>query len=154
MHRRLARLLSVAAAPALALALAAPGSAAPARFPDLVPLPDASSPEGISAGPGSSCFAGSRADGSSYRGDVRTGRARCSWPARTAAPRSACSPTSRAACCGSPGGTNGTVTAYDATTGELVVRSAVPAGRAALPQRRRGHHGRGLREVVRVATGG
>ena len=130
MHRQIARLLSVAAAPALALALAAPGAAAPARFPDLVPLPDASSPEGISAGPGSSFFAGSLADGSIYRGDVRTGRGAVLVPGEPGGSAVGLQFHKPTGLLWVAGGTTGTVTAYDASTGERVVRYQVPAGAA------------------------
>lgn len=42
-------------------------------FPDLIPLPNGFAPEGVVAGYGTDVYAGSLADGSIYRADVRTG---------------------------------------------------------------------------------
>jgi streptogramin lyase len=52
-------------------ALAATASARP--FPETIPLPNGWQPEGIATGKGNSFYAGSRATGSIYRGDLRTG---------------------------------------------------------------------------------
>ncbi len=54
--------------------LIAPGSAAASRqFPDVIDLPAGYFPEGIAVGAGSSFYVGSLADGSVYKGDLRTG---------------------------------------------------------------------------------
>ena len=42
-------------------------------FPDLIPLPNGFSPEGITSGSGTDFFVGSLADGSIYKGDYRDG---------------------------------------------------------------------------------
>ena len=42
-------------------------------FPDVLPLPDGFQPEGIVAGDGNDFYVGSLADGSIYKGDLRTG---------------------------------------------------------------------------------
>lgn len=44
-----------------------------ASYPELLPLPNGFSPEGIVAGSGSDFYVGSLADGSIYKGDFRTG---------------------------------------------------------------------------------
>lgn len=49
------------------------GTAAAQPFPDIIPIPTGSFPEGIATGAGTSIYAGSRADGSVWMGDVRTG---------------------------------------------------------------------------------
>ncbi len=51
--------------------VAAPAGAG--QFPDEIGLPDGYFPEGIAMGPGTTFFIGSLADGTVYRGDVRTG---------------------------------------------------------------------------------
>jgi sugar lactone lactonase YvrE len=59
---------------AAAFALAPMGSAtAAAPFPDTIALPNGWLPEGIATGAGTSIYSGSRADGSIWRGDLRTG---------------------------------------------------------------------------------
>ena len=60
---------------ALATVLAAGtlSGAAAAAFPDTLPLPDGWLPEGIATGTGTTIYAGSRADGSIWKGDLRTG---------------------------------------------------------------------------------
>jgi hypothetical protein len=61
-------------ATALLAAVVAPAAlAGPASFPDRLDLPDGFRPEGISAGPGTTFYVGSLADGAIWRGDVRTG---------------------------------------------------------------------------------
>ncbi len=66
-------------APHLALASSSDGEAAPIlgkrgnAFADVIPLPDGFQPEGIATGRGSTFYVGSLADGSIYRGDLRTG---------------------------------------------------------------------------------
>src|SRR5688572_3609074 len=60
---------------ALATVLAAStmSGAAAATFPDTIPLPDGWLPEGIETGTGTTIYSGSRADGSIWKGDLRTG---------------------------------------------------------------------------------
>jgi sugar lactone lactonase YvrE len=61
---------------ALAALLACTGvfpASAQAVYPDVVPLPDGWLPEGIAIGRGHTFYSGSRASGSIYRGDLRTG---------------------------------------------------------------------------------
>jgi sugar lactone lactonase YvrE len=56
-----------------AIGAATPGNGSRKAFPDLIPLPNGFRPEGIVAGRGTEFFVGSLADGSVYRGDLRTG---------------------------------------------------------------------------------
>jgi hypothetical protein len=60
---------------ALATVLAAGtmSGAAAAVFPDTLPLPNGWLPEGIATGTGTTIYSGSRADGSIWKGDLRTG---------------------------------------------------------------------------------
>ena len=58
---------------AAVLALAPMGTALAEQFPDTVPLPNGWLPEGIATGMGTTIYAGSRADGSVWKGDLRTG---------------------------------------------------------------------------------
>lgn len=58
---------------ATALALGPAAAAAGSAFPDRLPLPDGWLPEGIATGTGTTIYSGSRADGSVWRGDLRTG---------------------------------------------------------------------------------
>lgn len=64
--------LTIAVVIALALA-AAPVGARGSAFPEEIPLPDGFQPEGIAVGRGTAVFAGSLADGTIWRGDLRTG---------------------------------------------------------------------------------
>lgn len=48
-------------------------SAAPKPFPDVIPIPDNFSPEGITVGEGTDFYVGSLVDGAIYRGDLRSG---------------------------------------------------------------------------------
>jgi sugar lactone lactonase YvrE len=58
---------------AAVFALAPMGTALAEQFPDTVPLPNGWLPEGIATGTGTTIYAGSRADGSIWKGDLRTG---------------------------------------------------------------------------------
>lgn len=58
---------------ALALAVVATPAAAASQFPHEIDLPAGFFPEGIAVGKGSTFYVGSLADGSVYRGDLRTG---------------------------------------------------------------------------------
>ena len=64
--------VALAVAGLLALAIAAPGLAA-APGPSQIDLPDGWSPEGITAGPGTTVFVGSLSASGIYQADVRTG---------------------------------------------------------------------------------
>lgn len=64
--------LTIAVVIALALAAAPVGARGPA-FPEEIPLPDGFQPEGIAVGRGTAVFTGSLADGTIWRGDLRTG---------------------------------------------------------------------------------
>jgi DNA-binding beta-propeller fold protein YncE len=57
-----------------ATTLLASAALATAPFPETFPVPTGSMPEGIASGKGTTLYVGSRADGSVYRADARTGR--------------------------------------------------------------------------------
>jgi DNA-binding beta-propeller fold protein YncE len=79
-----------------------------------------SSPEGISAGPGTTFFAGSRADGAVYVGDVRERTVRPLVPRRTGAVAVGLLYDAATKRIWVAGGATGTVTAYDSRTGRLL----------------------------------
>ena len=62
--------------------LLASAALAAAPFPQTIPLPVAFEPEGIATGKGTTFYAGSRADGSVYSGDLRTGTGAVLVPAQ------------------------------------------------------------------------
>lgn len=64
----------VTTALAAVFAVAPMGAASAAHFPDTLPLPDGWRAEGIATGTGTTVYAGSLADGSIWRGDLRTGQ--------------------------------------------------------------------------------
>lgn len=66
-------LLTVVAMLALLTVPAQAKNHASSQFPDVIELPDGWFPEGIAVGRGSTFFVGSLADGSIYKGDLRTG---------------------------------------------------------------------------------
>ncbi len=118
-------------APALALVPAAPGLAAkpgPTPFPDTVTLPDRSAPEGIAGGPGTTFFAGSRADGSIVRGDLRTGERTTLVPGEPGGVAVGMQYDPSTGLLWVAGGPTGRITAYDGRTGRLVARYTAPAG--------------------------
>lgn len=55
------------------LLTAIPAGASSHTFPDVIPLPDGFQPEGVTVGTGHEIYAGSLANGSIYRADLRTG---------------------------------------------------------------------------------
>jgi DNA-binding beta-propeller fold protein YncE len=57
----------------IAATLLASAALAAAPFPETFPVPPGSQPEGIASGQGTTLYVGSRADGSVYRADARTG---------------------------------------------------------------------------------
>ena len=67
------RRVVVIAALTAAFAVVPMGTAAADQFPDTVPLPNGWQPEGIATGTGTTVYAGSLADGSVWKGDLRTG---------------------------------------------------------------------------------
>jgi hypothetical protein len=62
--------------------LASAALATAPSFPETFPVPQGSQPEGIASGKGTTLYVGSRADGSVYRADARTGRGEVLVPGR------------------------------------------------------------------------
>lgn len=114
------------AAPVDAAQQDARGHGRPGDRPGTVPLPDNSSPEGIAGGPGSTFFAGSRADGSIYRGDLRTGKGANLVAGRVGAVAVGMQYDARTRLLWVAGGATGTVTAYDGRTGRRVATYSTP----------------------------
>ena len=96
-------------------AVAAPGGS----FPAIVHLPDGFRPEGVVTGHGHTIYAGSLADGSIYRADLRTGEGDIlvAGPGRSAVGLGF---DERANHLFVSGGASGTATVYDAATGSQV----------------------------------
>jgi len=68
-----ARVAVTTTALAAVLALAPMGPASADHFADTIPLPNGWQPEGIATGTGTTVYSGSLADGSIWKGDLRTG---------------------------------------------------------------------------------
>jgi len=120
-------------APSSATAADHPGAGRPAAaaacraaFPDVVPLRTGSLPEGIAAGRGTTFYAGSRADGSVVRGDLRTGRSSVLVPGVAGRVAVGMVYDARTDRLWVAGGATGSVTAYDGTTGAELGRWVVP----------------------------
>ena len=105
------------AAAALALVLAPLSPAGAADRPDTISLVTGSSPEGISAGPGTTFFAGSREDGAVYVGDVRRATVRQLVPGREGEIAVGLLYDAATKRIWVAGGTTGDITAYDSRTG-------------------------------------
>ena len=116
------------AAPTAATAADRPAPAAACRvaIPDVVPLRTGSLPEGIAAGRGTTFYAGSRADGSIVRGDLRTGRSAVLVPGVAGRVAVGMVYDARHDRLWVAGGATGSVTAYDGTTGAELGRWVVP----------------------------
>jgi len=114
-----------AAVAALALALAPLTPVAAADRPDTISLVTGSSPEGITAGPGTTFFAGARADGAVYAGDVRRRTVRELVPGQAGAVAVGLLYDAATKRIWVAGGTTGTVTAYDSRTGRLLFSADV-----------------------------
>jgi len=119
-------LLLTAPSSATAAERPAPAAACHASFPDVVPLRTGSLPEGIAAGRGTTFYAGSRADGSIVRGDLRTGRSSVLVPGVAGRIAVGLVYDARTDRLWVAGGTTGSVTAYDGTTGAELGRWLVP----------------------------
>lgn len=115
--------------PAAALALVPLTSAGAADRPEIIPLVTGSSPEGISAGPGTSFFAGARADGAVYRGDVLTGELTELVAGQTGEIAVGLLYDAASKRLWVAGGTTGDVTAYDPDTGEVLFTANAGPGR-------------------------
>lgn len=126
----------VALLAALVLGLLGAGGAAattaekvPERpFPQRIELPDGFFPEGITTGRGTTVYVGSLADGSVWRGDVRTGEGEVLVPGREGGTAAGLDYDRRSDRIWVAGGPLGTLTAYDASTGALLETYTFGAG--------------------------
>ena len=107
--------------PLVGLAALGTGTAAAASpvYPEVIPLPDGSRPEGIVTGTGSEFFVGSLADGSIYRGDYRTGAGGILVEG-DGGPSVGLSYDARNDALFVAGGSTGMASVYDASTGETL----------------------------------
>lgn len=117
--------------PALALALAplARAAASPEDGPDTISLVTGSMPEGISAGPGETFYAGARSNGAVYVGNTRNGKLRTLVPGRQGEVAVGLLYDEATKRLWVAGGSSGDVTAYDARSGREVFTAALGAGR-------------------------
>jgi hypothetical protein len=88
---------------------------AAAPFPETIPVPVGSSPEGIATGKGTTFYVGSRANGSVYSGSLRTGAGAVLVPAQ--AGRQSFGLKARGGRLYVAGGPTGSIYVYDARTG-------------------------------------
>jgi sugar lactone lactonase YvrE len=106
-----------------------PATAHHPRFPARIELPDGFRPEGITTGRGTTVYVGSLADGSIWRGNVRTGKGKVfirGADGKVAVGVDYERGRNRLWVAGGP---TGTVTAYDASTGDLLAQyNAAPGG--------------------------
>ncbi|WP_090033247.1 hypothetical protein [Cellulomonas marina] len=112
----------------LALVATVPTGAAaapPETFPQRVALPLGFQPEGIDAGPGTTFYVGSLADGSLYRGDLRTGEGAVLVEGAGAPAVGVLYEAGRDRLW-MAGGASGEVRAYDASSGELLALYSFP----------------------------
>jgi hypothetical protein len=89
-----------------------------APFPETIPVPAGSDPEGIATGKGTTFYVGSRQDGSVYSGSLRTGEGEILVPAQEG--REAYGLKARGGKLYVAGGPTGFIYVYDARTGENV----------------------------------
>jgi hypothetical protein len=105
------------------MALVIPAGARSSSFPEVIPLPDGITPEGIATGNGTEFFTGSLSAGVIYKGDLRTGEGSFINEAGDfAGPRSALGMKhdSRSDALWVAGGPTGEAYLYDSDTGETI----------------------------------
>jgi sugar lactone lactonase YvrE len=117
------RILTVAA---LACAAITAAPAAAGSFPETIPLPPGWQPEGIAIGHGKTVYAGSRATGAIWKGDLRSGRGSVLVPPREGGAALGMKVDRRGRLFVAGGGT-GTASVYDARNGRLLARYALTA---------------------------
>lgn len=92
----------------------------PAGFPTRIDLPNGWAPEGVTAGRGTTVFAGSLVDGAIWKGDVRTGRGGLLVPGVAGNVAVGVEYEARTNRLWVAGGPTGAVRVYDATSGMLL----------------------------------
>jgi sugar lactone lactonase YvrE len=118
----------VMAVMALAVLLVGPGAVVGALdFPSSIALPDGFQPEGVTMGVGTTIYAGSRADGSIYQADVRTGEGGLFAPG-PGTPTLGLAFDQRTGLLFAAGGTGGDARIYDTNTGTLLATIQLALG--------------------------
>lgn len=117
-----------AALTALALAVSPLSAVSAAPRPDTLSLSPVTSPEGISAGPGTTFFVGDREGGDVYVGDVRGGGLRTLVAGRDGAIAVGLLHDPATGRVWVAGGTTGTITAYDDRTGDQLFTAQTGGG--------------------------
>lgn len=118
------------AAALCATAVTSPTAAsADPRYPSTIALPTGSMPEGISAGPRDTFFAGARTDGAVYVGNAKNGTLRTLVPGREGEIAVGLLHDAATSRLWVAGGTTGDVTAYDARSGRVLFTANVPGNR-------------------------
>lgn len=110
-------------------ALVTPAAAAPRSVPDTIPLVTGSMPEGISAGPRATFFAGARSNGAVYVGNTRNGTLRTLVPGREGEIAVGLLFDEATRRVWVAGGSTGDVTAYDARSGRTLFTVNTGTGR-------------------------
>jgi hypothetical protein len=113
---------------ALALAVAPLSPVAADHRPDTLSLAPVTSPEGISEGPGTTFFVGDREGGDVYVGDARGGALRTLVAGRAGAVAVGLLYDARTKRVWVAGGPTGTITAYDARSGEQLFSARTGGG--------------------------
>jgi sugar lactone lactonase YvrE len=121
------RLTTVTVVLLTSLALMGPAVGAP-TFPDRIPVPDGSFPEGIAVGHGHDFYVGSLLDGAIYKGDLRTGEGAVLAPGSDGRVVAGLAFDRRSGLVWGVGFDQGTgaVLAFDGVSGELVHAISVP----------------------------
>lgn len=96
---------------------------------ELVPLPAGSQPEGITSGLGATFYAGARTDGAISRGNLRTGRVSTLVPGQTGRVAVGMEYDEGTGILWVAGGATGSITGYDGSNGQELVRYVVPGAR-------------------------
>jgi sugar lactone lactonase YvrE len=124
--RRLMTLTAVMLATTLLLAPSAPATA----YPDTIPVPSGSYPEGVTIGLGHQLYVSSLLDGSIYRADLRTGEGEVFAPGAEGRITAGLYHDARSGlvwAAGLDGGASAVI-AFDGTTGDVAVVVPVPQG--------------------------
>lgn len=130
MSRTTARsLLALLPAVALVVVPVTPAAAERKDRSEVIPLVTGSMPEGISAGPRDTFFAGARSDGAVYVGNTRNGKLRTLVPGRTGEVAVGLLYDAASARLWVAGGSTGDVTAYDARSGRELFTAELGPGR-------------------------
>ncbi|WP_193616559.1 superoxide dismutase [Goekera deserti] len=120
MRRPATALLATVASVALTSVLLATPASAGTRLPETVPLPAGFQPEGITSGPGTTFYVGSRTTGAIYRGDLRTGEGAVLVPGATGEAAIGTEYDPATGRLWVAGGNSGEITVYDAASGTLL----------------------------------